>query len=124
MSSTRDEHISRMPFPIRRHKLIRKTRSQMQVCEQAATFPRNTRTATKRSTPSAVFSEYLMASKSVLPLSQHTDPSPRRARGLHSQDTSQASFPNFATTASQALTSSLDNVRRNNETKKRDFWDR
>ena len=97
--------------------VISKTSGHVQVCEQAATFPRsNTRTATKRSTPSAVCSECLIVSKTVLPLSQHTDPSPKRTRALHSQNTSRASFPNFATRASQALSSSLDHVCR----KKRD----
>ena len=116
VSSTRDEPISRSPSPIRRDKLFTYTRSQVKVCEQAATFWRsNTRTATKRSTPSAVFSEYLMSSKTVLPLSQHTDPSPKRTRGLHLQDTSRASVTNFTTSASQAATPSLDNVCRNNE---------
>ena len=66
----------------------------------------------------------LDVSKTVLPLSRHTDPSPKRTPGLHSKDMSRASFPHFATSASQALTSPLDNVCRNNETKKRDTWDR
>ena len=93
MSFTRDEPISKTPTPICRDKLVTWTRSQAEVCEQAVTFPRSTtKTATKLSTPSAVFSEYLVAFKTVLPFSQHKDPFPMRTRGLHSQDTSRASF--------------------------------
>ena len=72
----------------------------VQVCKQATTFPRsNTTTATKRS-----------AAKTVLPLSQHTDLSPKYTRGLHLHDASRASFPNFANNAPQSVTSSRGNV--------------